>query len=162
MPTKKKKQPSRTPAASRARRAAGDDPIDKAVRNFAVEAARMAADDHCEGVLLLDVRGLSLVSDYLVIASGTSDRQMRSVLDHVEELGAAHGYTHPRVSKDERATWLLADFGDVVVHLFEPNMRAHYDLEMMWGDAKRVRWQRRSTKADRNLAGLTKDDVLEA
>lgn len=80
--------------------------------------------------------------DYVLIASGTSDRQMRSVLRHLEELGDASGQACLRTSSDERATWLLADFVDIVVHLFEPHTRSHYDLEMMWGDAPRVAWQR--------------------
>lgn len=104
----------------------------------------MLADDKCNEVVLLDVRGLSQVTDYIVIGSGTSDRQMRSALADVEHLGAEHGFPVFRSSADDRATWLLADFVDVVVHVFEPNARAHYDLEMLWGDATRVRWQRRS------------------
>ncbi len=124
---------------------------------FAVEAARLAHDDKCEDVVLLDVRGLSQVTDYIIVASGTSDRQMRSVLNHVRELGDSMGYSAFRSSSDDRATWLLADFVDVVVHIFEPNIRAHYDLEMLWGDAKRIAWERPADAA-RNRAGLRKGD----
>jgi ribosome-associated protein len=112
------------------------------IRDLAIEAARMVSDDKCTDVLLLDVRDLSQVTDYIVIATGTSDRQMRSVLDHVEDLGKEKGFPAYRVSRDDRASWLLADFVDVVVHLFEPNARAHYDLEMLWGDAPKVEWRR--------------------
>jgi ribosome-associated protein len=111
-------------------------------REFAIEAARLVSDDKCTDVVVVDVRGLSAVSDFLVIGSGTSDRQMRSVLHHVAELGNGRGFHMVRSSKDDRATWLLADFVDVVVHLFEPNTRAHYDLETMWGDAPRLTWER--------------------
>jgi ribosome-associated protein len=111
-------------------------------RAFAVEAARMLADDKCEDIVLLDVRELSQVTDFIVIGTGTSERQMRSVLHHVEDLGAELGFSAYRSSADERATWLLADFVDVVVHVFEPNTRAHYDLEMLWGDATRLEWAR--------------------
>jgi ribosome-associated protein len=112
------------------------------VQGFAVEAARLLADDKCEDVVLLDVRELSQVADFIVIGSGTSDRQMKSVLTHVQELGGKMGFPSYRASTDDRATWLLADFVDVVVHVFEPNTRAHYDLEMLWGDAQRLEWQR--------------------
>lgn len=115
---------------------------EKASREFALAAARTTHDDHCENIVLLDVTRLSSVTDFIVIASGTSDRQMRSVLRHIEELGSATGNPPFRVSADERATWLIADFVDVVVHLFEPGTREHYDLEMMWGDAVRVPWER--------------------
>jgi ribosome-associated protein len=115
-----------------------------AAREFAIEAARLLSDDKCEDVTVLDVRKVSPVSQYIVIGSGTSERQMRSALIHVEELGQANGYPPFHSSKDDRATWLLADFVHVVVHVFEPNTRAHYDLEMLWGDAERIAWERPS------------------
>lgn len=124
------------------------------VRRFAVEAARTAADNKCEDVLLLDVRGLSQVTDYIVIGSGTSDRQMRSTLGEVADLGKTMGFGSASISEDTRAVWLVADFVDVVAHLFEPNTRAHYDLEMLWGDAEQVAWAREGGPADRNRAGL--------
>jgi ribosome-associated protein len=109
---------------------------------FALDIARLAHDDKCEDVLVLDVRGLSQISDYIVLATGTSDRQMATVMDHVGEMADERGYPQFRSSADVEATWLLSDFVDVVVHLFEPNTRAHYDLEMLWGDAPRIDWQR--------------------
>jgi len=124
-------------------RSKGDDPRTRA---FATEAARLLLDDKCHEILVLDVRGLSQITDYIVIGSGTSDRQMRSALDDVAKLGAGQGFTACRTNADERATWLLADFVDVVVHLFEPNTRALYDLEMLWGDADRVEWMRPGDK----------------
>lgn len=114
----------------------------EAGRAFAIEAARLLSDDKCEDVVVLDVRELSHVTDYIIIGSGTSDRQMHSALTHLEELGREQGFPVFRSSDDERSTWLLADFVDVVVHLFEPNQRAHYDLEMLWGDATRIPWER--------------------
>lgn len=115
--------------------------------DFAIELARLAHDDKCTDIVVLDVRGLSPISDFVVVASGTSDRQMRAVADHAEDEGARHGHHAFRSSKDPRALWLLIDFSDVVIHIFEPNTRAHYDIEMMWGDAKRVPWERKDTKA---------------
>lgn len=120
---------------------------------FAIEAARLAADDKCEQVVLLDVRAVSSITDYIVIASGTSDRQMQAVLDHLGELGQERNFALIRSGVDERTTWLVADFGTVFVHLFEPNVRAHYDLEMLWGDAPRVAWER-PDQLRRDHAGL--------
>jgi len=119
-------------------RSAGDEKVSLA---FAVDAARMIHDDKCEHVLLLDVRELSTVTDFIIIGSGTSQRQMASALDHVEELARDRGFQRHATHRDERSLWLLADFVDVVVHLFEPNTRAHYDLEMLWGDAPRLEWE---------------------
>lgn len=131
----------------------------KATRQFAIDVARLIHDDRCEDVLVLDVRNLSQVSDYIVLASGTSDRQLRSVQQHVVELGSELGHPAFGKSTDEGATWMIADFVDVVVHLFEPNTRAYYDLEMLWGDAPRVVWEREGDES-RNRAGLRSDDVL--
>ncbi len=111
-------------------------------RSFAIEAARLLDDEKCQDVVVIDVRAISQVTDYLVIGTGTSERQMRSVLLHVEEEGAAVGFPAFRSHADARSTWLLADCVDVVVHLFEPNARAYYDLEMLWGDGTRVDWAR--------------------
>ena len=129
-------------AQSSASRSVGDP---AKILELAVEAARLCSDDKCTDVVLLDVRGLSQVTDYIVIGTGSSDRQMRSVLDHIEDHGKALGFPAFRVSRDDRASWLLADFVDVVVHLFEPNARAHYDIEMLWGDAPKVTWRRPGT-----------------
>ncbi len=120
---------------------------------FAIEAARLVRDDKCEDVVLLDVREYSQITDFIIIGTGTSDRQMHSVLQHVEDMGKERKMTAFRSNTDDRSTWLLMDFVDVVVHLFEPNTRAHYDLEMLWGDAPRLEWER-PDQIKRDRAGL--------
>lgn len=111
-------------------------------RPFAVAAARLLNDSHCTDILVYDVREKSDVMDYLLIATGTSDRQMRSVADDVEELGESHQFKAFGREVDGPTTWVVLDFVDVVVHLFEPQTRAFYDLEMLWGDAPQVKWRR--------------------
>jgi ribosome-associated protein len=107
-----------------------------------IELARLLADSKFTEVLALDVRGVSQVQDFIVIASGTSDRQMRSSVGHIKEFMRAHGSDVYRSSFDDQSTWSVIDCVDVVVHLFEPNTRAYYDLESMWGDGKPLAWQR--------------------
>lgn len=136
----------------------------EAAQSFARQAAQLLDDDKCEDVVLLDVRALSQVTDFIVIGSGTSERQMRSVVSHVEGLGAELKFRVFRSSGDERSTWLLADFVDVVVHIFEPNTRAHYDLEMLWGDAPRLEWRRDGDTREgsaRDRAGLRAGEAVE-
>jgi len=111
-------------------------------RRIAIDAARLLNDSHFQDVLLLDVRGLSEITDYVLIASGTSDRQIKSVGGDVEDLAKDAGFDRYGRDVDEDNTWLVLDFVDVIVHLFEPATRAHYDLEMMWGDAPQVEWRR--------------------
>jgi len=114
---------------------------DARTRGFAIEAARLLKALHGEQVLIFDVRGLSDVTDYILIASGTSDRQIKSLGEDLKGLGEEHGLTKFGGEVDGQTTWLVLDFVDVIVHLFEPNTRAHYDLEMMWGDAPKVEWE---------------------
>lgn len=116
-------------------------------RAFAIDAARVLRDDKCDNVVVLDLRGLSQVTDFFVIASGTSDRQMRSAGQHVEDLGReSHDMTaiHQNLREND-PTWVVLDFVDVIVHVFEPETRMLYDLEMLWGDAPRVKWDEGAT-----------------
>jgi len=113
-----------------------------AARGFAVEAARLLADRHCEDVRVLDVRGLSQVCDFLVLATGTSDRQMKSLADELAVFGKQNGHAAFRNSADTAATWIVVDFVTVVAHLFEPGQRAYYDLESLWSDAAQIVWER--------------------
>jgi len=112
------------------------------LRDFAIEAARFMADRRCEDVLLLDVTGLSQVCDFVLIGSGTSDRQMKSVAKELENFGKDHDNPVFRSNRDAALTWVVVDFVDLVAHLFEPDQRAFYDLESLWSDAESVDWQR--------------------
>lgn len=111
-------------------------------RAFAIAAARSLTDNQCSDAVVLDLRGQSPVAELLVIATGTSDRQMKSAADDVGELAPETGHALIRRAADTRHTWIVSDFGDVVIHIFEPETRAYYDLELLWGDAERVRWAR--------------------
>lgn len=117
-----------------------------AARQFAIDAARLAANTRCHSVLVLDVSGLSPVTDYFVIATGTSARQMRSVADEIAEFGEEHNFAPLTVSGQEGETWILLDCIDVVVHVFSAEARQYYDLDGLWGDAKRVEWTAETTK----------------
>ncbi len=107
---------------------------------FAQQAARIAHDHRAEDVVILDLRGICSVADFFIIATGTSDRQLRAVADHIETYGRTVGQTPYGISGRETATWILVDYVDVVIHLFDPQKRQYYDLELLWGDAPRVDW----------------------
>ena len=112
-----------------------------AAKQFAIEVARVLADTRCHQVVILDVTGISPITDFLVIASGTSPRQMKSASDAAEELGDSVGYkTLSRVV--ESSQWIVEDFVDVIVHVFSQDARYYYDLDNLWGDARRVEWER--------------------
>ncbi|MDB5295313.1 MAG: rsfS, partial [Phycisphaerales bacterium] len=111
-------------------------------RAFAVEVARMLADTRCHQVTVLDVGPLSPVTDYFVVATGTSGRQMRSAADDVEQLGKSRGFPKLSRSGDESANWIILDCFNVVVHVFTQDARSYYDVDGLWGDAQRVMWAR--------------------
>ncbi len=113
-----------------------------AAHDFAIELAKLAANTRCSNVVILDVRGLSPVTDYFVIATGTSARQMRSVCDDAAEFGEQHEHRPLALCGMEGETWMLIDFVDVVMHVFNAEARAYYDLDNLWGDATRVEWAR--------------------
>ena len=113
---------------------------------LAVEVARLAEDSNCQDVLVLDLRGRSPVTDYYVIATGTSDRQLRGIADEISQRGKKIGSTVWHIAGLDSAQWILLDFVDVVVHLFDAEHRRYYDLELLWGDAPRVEWQREKRK----------------
>ena len=110
-------------------------------RQFAVQAARLAANTNCQNVVVLDVTGISPVTDILVIATGTSPRQMQSVCDEVEEVGEGQNYKAFSRVGDDSSSWTCIDFVDVVVHVFSQDARSYYDLDGLWGDAKIVEWR---------------------
>jgi ribosome-associated protein len=113
----------------------------EASRQFAIDLARLAANTRCHNVMVLDVRGISPVTDFYVLATGTSARQMRTVMKDVEELGQSRGYGPLSRSGYEGETWLLCDMVDVIVHVFNQDSRMFYDLDNLWGDAKQVEWR---------------------
>ena len=109
-----------------------------AARQFAIDSAKLLADTRCNHITVLDVSGISPITDFLVIATGTSLRQMKTACDEVEEMGAGRDFRPLSRAGDNGAQWTCVDFVDVVVHVFSQDARQFYDLEGMWGDAVRV------------------------
>jgi len=106
---------------------------------LALAAARAAADNRGQNIVVLDLREITPVFDYFVIANGTSRRQLHAMseeIDHALEDGlddkrmGIEGYRESR--------WILLDYGTVVVHLFDEETRSYYDMENLWAQAKRV------------------------
>ena len=105
---------------------------------FALAAAQVAEGLHCSNVVVLDLRGKSPATDYFVIATGTSDRQMRTVADEISQSAREQGLQRFGRAGYEQARWILLDFIDVIIHIFDSEYRDYYDLELLWGDAERI------------------------
>jgi ribosome-associated protein len=114
---------------------------------MAIAAARAAADKNATDVVVLEVRDLIVITDYFVIASGTSDRQVRTITDEVERVLTGLGAKPIRREGQAGGRWVLLDFGDLVVHVFVDEERRYYELERLWKDAPVVRWQPRKRAA---------------
>lgn len=114
-------------------------PTDKA-RAFAVACAKLLVENHCEDIVALDLVGVSPICDYFVIATGTSDRQLRAVADHLTDLGKASGDKPFGIAGYDEGAWIIVDYVDVVIHLFDADKRAYYDLDSLWGDRPKVDW----------------------
>ena len=97
-----------------------------------VEAAQERKVDDIVG---LDVREISSFADTFIIATGTSDRHVRSVADSIEAALKAHGEPPMGVEGYDEGRWVLIDCGDTIVHVFQQEIRDHYDLERLWSDA---------------------------
>ena len=107
-----------------------------AIQSVAEQAARLCVDNKARDVLLLDLKGVSDMTDFFIIASGTSDTHVRSTAQHVMEALHAEGSRPSHVEGLEQGRWVLLDYVDFVVHVFHPTLRQFYQLERLWGDAE--------------------------
>ena len=103
-------------------------------------AARAASSKQGEAIVILDVRELLTITDYFVITSGASDRQVNTLADEIVRTLKDHGVRPVAEERDAQARWILLDFGDFVVHVFRQEEREYYRLENLWADAPRIEW----------------------
>ena len=110
--------------------------------NQALEMARVAyqALDEKKGedIRVIDISGISVIGDYFVITNGTSDSQVRALVENVEEKMHKAGYAAKETEGHRSGAWVLIDFGDVIVHIFDRENRQFYNLERIWNDGKRI------------------------
>ena len=90
-------------------------------------------DDKAEDIVAIDLRGKSTIADYMVIATGRNSRQLAAMASHLDEKLTKAGVARVSVEGKNQGDWVLLDGGDVVVHLFRPEVRSFYALEKMWG-----------------------------
>ena len=91
-----------------------------------------------EDIKIIDISGISVMADYFIIANGNSITQVQALVDNVEEKMNQSGFIMKRKEDNRSSTWVLLDFGDVVVHVFDNEDRLFYDLERIWSDGKTV------------------------
>jgi ribosome-associated protein len=107
--------------------------------NLALAAARVAEDNRGQDIVVIDLREITPVFDFFVIATGSSKRQLHAISEDIDRIFEKELGQHRRgIEGYAEGRWVLLDYGDVVIHLFDPEAREYYSLEQLWGDAVRV------------------------
>ena len=106
--------------------------------DYVRRVAELALERKAHDVLVMDLRGLSTATDYFVLATGTSDIQVRAIADHVLDEGKKEGNRPAHIEGMQGGRWVLLDYVDCVVHVLHPESRDFYQLESLWGDAPTV------------------------
>ena len=102
---------------------------------LAVEALE---DKKAEDIKIIDIREISVLADYFIIAGGSNPSQIQALCDNVQEKLGRAGYPEMQTEGYEAANWVLVDFGDVIVHIFDKENRLLYDLERLWRDGSQI------------------------
>ena len=116
-------------------------------RDIALFAARIADDKKAEDIVIYDVRGVSDVTDYFVVATAFSRAQIRAVIESVKRELKALNTRKMGQEGSEAGNWVLIDFSDCVIHVFSPELRNFYALETLWGDAPKLDWKKGKIKS---------------
>ena len=113
-------------------------------RQLAVECRDLAESKKAENIVVLDVRDVSSITDYFVIATGTSEPHLRAIVEEIrQKLQEAHGLAPRATDGTLQTAWVVLDYFDVIVHVMRTDAREHYDLEGLWSDAPKVRARKR-------------------
>ncbi|SHO45729.1 ribosome silencing factor [Anaerocolumna xylanovorans] len=110
--------------------------------NIAKEIAKLAYealdDKKAEDIKVIEIGKITVIADYFIIANGTNSSQVQALVDNVTGELSKHGYEPKRIEGIRSASWILMDYGDVVVHIFSKEDRLFYDLERIWRDGKTI------------------------
>ena len=116
-------------------------------RKLALLCREMADNKKAENIVVLDVCKLSSLTDYFVIASGTSEPHLRAIVDEIiDRIRDEHGVRARAVDGALKTAWVVLDYFDVIVHVMRRDMRQRYDLDTLWGDAPRIKPRKRAKR----------------
>ena len=99
-------------------------------------ACKAIDDKKGQDIKIIDIHNVSTIADYFVIASGTNSNQVQAIVDNVEEQLGRAGFEAKQIEGNRNSSWILMDYGDVIVHVFDEENRLFYDLERIWRDGK--------------------------
>jgi len=110
--------------------------------------ARIADDYKGRDTLVLDLTGITPIVDFFVVSTGTSRRQMHAIAEEVDRVLTELGSKRIGLEGYDSESWILQDYGDIVLHVFAPEARSLYDLEHLWGDAPQIDWQEQQSDSE--------------
>jgi ribosome-associated protein len=108
----------------------------------ALLCARVAQDNKAKNIVVLDMREITPLYDFFVLATGLSRRQIHNIAEEVDAQMAAEGEVRLGIEGYEAGRWVVQDYGDIVVHLFDQDTRGYYALDDLWADARQIDWER--------------------
>lgn len=109
-------------------------------QDIARQCAHIADEKRAENIQILNLNGMADFADYFVIASGNNRRQLQTIAREIEKRLKERKVTHLGTEGFGKASWVLLDYGAVIVHLFLPDARKYYDFDLLWGDAPHLKW----------------------
>ena len=104
--------------------------------------ARVAADNKGRDIVVLDMRKVTPLFDFLVLATGGSRRQLHTIAEEIDDAMKAEGEQRLAIEGYQSSKWIVQDYGDIVVHVFDPETRLFYALDELFADAPRIDWER--------------------
>lgn len=110
-------------------------------------AARCLEDKKALDILVFDVSAITTIADYFIIATGEAKRQIKACSDHIDEVLASKGANAHHLEGISNLEWVLMDYGDVIIHIFDRDSREYYGLERLWGDAPEIDYRVKKRKA---------------
>jgi len=110
--------------------------------------ARVASENKARNIVVLDMRGITPLYDFFVLITGTSRRQIHTVTEEIDGALRERGDLRLSVEGYEASTWVVQDYGDVMVHVFTPQTREYYALEDLWADAPKIDWENHDIEGD--------------
>jgi ribosome-associated protein len=110
--------------------------------DLAVQCARVAEDNKARDIVLLDMREITPLYDFLLLCTGSSRRQIHTLADEMDAVLGGAGEKRSTIEGYEASKWVVQDYGDIVLHVFDADTRQYYALEDLWADAPRIDWTR--------------------
>jgi ribosome-associated protein len=111
-------------------------------REQAIQCARLGEDNKAKDILILDLRGITPIFDFFVLMTGASRRQLHTLAEEVDDYMTGEGEKRRSIQGYQASRWIVQDYGDIVVHVFDQESREYYALEELWADAAHIDWKR--------------------